>query len=54
MGMSLIVEENVTLNPGDVGFLSMNRIVLEPDGDLLPENWVKLYVRVLSSTGGPP
>jgi hypothetical protein len=26
------VEENVTLNPGDIGFLRANRVVLEPDG----------------------
>jgi hypothetical protein len=30
--MSFIVEENVALNPGDIGFLRANRVVLEPDG----------------------
>jgi hypothetical protein len=32
VGMSFVVEEDVTLNPSDIGFLRANRVVLEPDG----------------------
>ena len=30
--MSFVMEENITFNPGDRGFLRVNRVVREPDG----------------------